>query len=66
MYESLYRCLSNPKLGEGHSTFLQMPKDNMMFCELSTGFRFAGAGGTARGKVVGGRGPEDTIKKRNG
>ncbi len=46
--------------------FLQMPKENMRFCELSTGFRFAGAGRTAWGKVVGGRGPEDTIKNRNG
>lgn len=63
----IYRCLSNPKLGQGKfSTFLQVPKDNMRFCELSTGFRFPGAGGTATGKVVGGRGPEDTIKKRNG
>lgn len=41
-----------------------MPTDNERFCELSTGMRFAGAGGRATGKVVDGRGPEDTIKKR--
>ena len=52
-----------PKLGKGNSTFLQAPKDNMRFGELSTGLRFAGAGGRATGKVVGGRGPEDTIKR---
>ena len=36
---------------------------NMRLCELSTGLRFAGAGGRATGRVVDGRGPEDTIKR---
>lgn len=35
----------------------------MRLCELSTGLRFAGAGGSATGRVVDGRGPEDTIKR---
>lgn len=38
----------------------------MRLGELSTGLRFAGAGGRAIGKVVGGRGPEDTIKRGTG
>lgn len=38
----------------------------MRFCELSIGFRFFGVGGMVMGKVVGGWGFEDIIKKRNG